>query len=69
MVPDSFTTKETFTTATPADDSHIPVTARAAHIYFPDYSTLANNHWTNIVATASCLPYNPMLLHQIVGGC
>ena len=61
MVPDSYTTKDTITTATPADDCHIPVTARAAHIYSPDYSALANNHWTKIVATASCLPYNPTL--------
>jgi len=71
MVPDSYTTKNTLTTASPADDSHIPITARAAHIYSPDYSAVANNHWTQIVATASCLPYNPTLhyQHRIVGGC
>ncbi len=71
MVPDSYTTKNTLTNAAPADDSYIPITARAAHIYSPDYSAVANNHWTQIVATASCLPYNPTLhyQHRIVGGC
>jgi hypothetical protein len=69
MIPDSYTTKDTFTTATSADDCHIPVTARAACIYSPDYSAFANNHWTHIVATASCLPYNPMFQHRIVVGC
>jgi len=68
MVPDSYTTKDTITTATPADDCHIPVTARAAHIYSPDYSAFANNHWTKIVATASCLPYNPTL-HSTTSNC
>ena len=68
MIPDSYTTKDTFTTATSADDCHIPVTARAARIYSPDYSALANNHWTKIVATASCLPYNPTL-HYATSNC
>jgi len=68
MVPDSYTTKDTFTTATPEDDCHIPVTARVAHIYSPDYSALVNNYWTKIVATASCLPYNPTL-HYTTSNC
>jgi hypothetical protein len=45
---------------TKSDDLYIPVTARAARIYTPDYSTLTNTHWTKIVASA-CLPYNPIL--------
>ena len=44
MVPDSYTTKNTLTNAAPADDLYIPITARAAHIYSPDYSPFTNNH-------------------------
>ena len=68
MVPDSYTTKNTLTNAAPADDSYIPITARAAHIYSPDYSAVTNNHWTQIVATTSCLPYNPTL-HYTTSNC
>jgi hypothetical protein len=61
MVPESYTTKSTLIPAIPEDDNYTPVAAKAAHIYSPDYSALANNHWTKIVASASCLPYNPIL--------
>ncbi len=61
LVPDSYTTKDTLPIAIPEDDNYILVAARAARIYSPDYSALANNHWTKIVASASCLPYNPIL--------
>ncbi len=79
LVPDSYTTKDTLPTntpeddchipvTTPEDDCHIPVTARAARIFSPDYSAVANNHLTKIVASASCLPYNPTL-HYATSNC
>jgi hypothetical protein len=61
LVPESYTTKDTLPIAIPEDDNYILVAARAARIYSPDYSALANNHWTKISASTSCLPYNPIL--------
>jgi hypothetical protein len=61
IVPDSYTTKETMPIVIPtdSDDTYVPIAARAAHIYTPDYSALTNTFWTKIVASAR-LPYNPI---------
>ncbi len=69
IVPDSYTTKKTLPVviSTKPDDLYIPVTARAAQIYTPDYNALTNTHWTKIVASA-CLPYNP-ILHLATSNC
>jgi hypothetical protein len=62
MIPDLYTTKDTLPVVICDDpnDKYIPVTARAACIYIPDYSALTNTYWTKIVACA-CLPFNPIL--------
>jgi hypothetical protein len=69
MIPDSYTTKDTLPVVIcdDPDDKYIPVTARAARIYTPDYSALTNTYWTNIVACAR-LPYNP-ILHLATSNC
>ncbi len=43
-----------------SDDAYIPINARAARIYTPDYRALTNTFWTKIVASTR-LPYNPIL--------
>jgi hypothetical protein len=69
LTPDSYTTKDTLpdVTTDEPDDSHITVTAKAARIYTPDYSTLTNNYWTKIVASA-CLPFNS-IFHLATSNC
>ncbi len=69
IVPDSYTTKETMPLVIPtnSDDLYIPIAARAARIYTPDYSTITNIFWTKIVASA-CLPYNP-ISHLATSNC
>ncbi len=61
IVSESYTTKETMPIVilTNPDDTYVPITARAACIYTPDYSALTNTFWTKIVAS-TCLPYNPI---------
>ncbi len=61
LVPDTYTTKDGLPTVISDDDTYIPLTARAAWIFSPDHSSFTNNFWTKIVASASCLPYNPIL--------
>jgi hypothetical protein len=73
LTPDLYTTKDTLPVIIEdePDDEYIPVTARAAHMYTPDYTMLTNTFWTKIVASA-CLPYNPILhlaTSNCVGGC
>ena len=62
IVPNSYTTKETMPIVilTDPDDTYVPIAARAARIYTPDYSALTNTFWTKIFASA-CLPYNPII--------
>jgi hypothetical protein len=69
IVPDSYTTKETMPLIIPTnwDDLCIPITARAARKYTPDYSAITNIFWTKIVASAR-LPYNPNL-HLATSNC
>ncbi len=69
LTPDSYTTKETLPVVIEdkPDDEYIPVTARAARIYTPDYTALTNTFWTKIVAS-TCLPYNP-ILHLALSNC
>ena len=64
LTPDSYTTKDTLPVVIKdePDEEFIPVAARAARIYTPDYTALTNTFWTKIVASA-CLPYNPILHH------
>jgi hypothetical protein len=61
IVPDSYTIKETMPLVilTNLDDLYIPIAARAARVYTPDYSVLTNTFWKKIVASAH-LPYNPI---------
>ena len=62
LTPDLYTTKDTLPDVIKdePDKEYIPVAARAAHIYTPDYTVLTNTFWTKIVASA-CLLYNPIL--------
>jgi hypothetical protein len=62
IIPDSYTTKETVPLVIPtnSDDLYIPIAARAARIYTPDYRVITNIFWTKIVASAHLL-YNPIL--------
>jgi hypothetical protein len=68
LVPDTYTTKDSLPIVISEDDTHIPLTAQAARMFSPDYSAFANNYWTKIVASASCLPYNP-ILHSATSNC
>ena len=63
-VPESYTTKTTMLVIIQqeSDDLYIPIAARAARIYTPDYRALTNTSWTKIVAS-TCLPYNPILCY------
>ncbi len=71
LTPDSYMTKDTLSNVTTdkPDDAHITVTAKAAHIYTPDYSAFSNNYWIKIGASTSfpSIQYS-ILQHQIVGG-
>ncbi len=69
LTPDSYTTKDNLPVVIKdePDDEYIPVTARAARIYTPDYTALTKTFWTKIVASA-CLPYNP-ILHLATSNC
>jgi hypothetical protein len=62
IIPDSYTTKETMPLVIPtdSDDLYIPIAARAACKYTPDYSTVSNIFWTKIVASTHH-PYNQIL--------
>jgi hypothetical protein len=68
LVPDTYTTKDSLLIVISEDDTYIPLTARAARIFSPDYSAFAYNYWTKIVASTSCLPYNP-ILHSATLNC
>jgi hypothetical protein len=69
LTPNLYTTKDALPVVIEdkPDDKYIPVTARAARIYTPDYTVLTNTFWTKIVASA-CLPYNP-ILHLATSNC
>ncbi len=69
LTPYLYTTKNTLPVVIKdePDKEYIPVAARAARIYTPDYTALTNTFWTKIVASA-CLPYNP-ILHLATSNC
>jgi hypothetical protein len=72
FVPELYTTKETMPVIIQleSDDLYIPVAARAARIYTPDYRALTNTFWTKIVASTRLPTIQSCILQQrIVGGC